>query len=184
MKGSKVEIVQVLDKKFTPYINQEEIAELVTRVAKEVSRDLRNEKPIFLPVLNGSFMFASDLMKQLGFPAELSFIKFSSYQNTETTGTVKELIGFERSMKGRTVVVIEDIVDTGYTMQTLIQTLKEKEAKQVKVVTLFSKPEARKVEVPIDYLGMEIGNNFIVGYGLDYNGEGRNLPCIYELVKD
>lgn len=179
-----METVKVKDKLFELSIPESEILAQVQRIADRINTELAHEKPLFLDVLNGSFMFAADLMKRVTIPAEISFVKMASYEGMQTTGKVKQLIGLNQSVEGRTVVVVEDIVDTGFTMVNLVSQLKEKGAKDIKIATLISKPEARRHEVKLDYVAIEIPNRFIVGYGLDYDGFGRNLPHIYTLCKD
>ena len=175
-------IVQVHDRYFEPFIAEEAIQREVTRLALEMNRDLAGKDPIFLGILNGAFMFASDLYKQLNFPCQITFLKLASYSGTESTGSVKQLIGINRDLKGRVVVVLEDIVDTGVTLETIIRQLSGYEPKEILVATFLHKPEATVREVKLDYVGMEIPNNFILGYGLDYDGYGRNFREIYQLV--
>jgi len=175
-------IVQVHDRSFEPFINEETIQKEVSRLAIEMNRDLAAKDPIFLGILNGAFMFASDLYKQLTFPCQITFLKLASYSGTESTGSVKQLIGINRDLKDRVVVVLEDIVDTGVTLETIIRQLSGYEPKEIRVATFLHKPEATLREVKLDYVGMEIPNNFILGYGLDYDGYGRNFREIYQLV--
>ncbi len=178
------EIVQVHDKFFEPFIDEEAIQKEVSRVAHEMNRDLASKDPIFLGILNGAFMFASDLYKQLDFPCQISFLKLASYSGTQSTGSVKQLIGINRDLKDRVVVVLEDIVDTGVTLDTIIRQLSGFEPAEIRVATFLHKPEATVKEVKLDYVGMEIPNNFILGYGLDYDGYGRNFREIYRLVNE
>lgn len=175
-------IVQVHDKYFKPFITEEAIQREVTRIAVEMNRDLASKDPIFLGILNGAFMFASDLYKQLNFPCQISFLKLASYSGTQSTGSVKQLIGINRELKDRVVIVLEDIVDTGVTLETIIRQLSGFEPAEIKVATFLHKPEATVREVKLDYVGMEIPNTFILGYGLDYDGYGRNFREIYQLV--
>ncbi len=176
------EIVQVHDKHFEPFISEARIQKEVTRIAEEMNRDLADKDPIFLGILNGAFMFASDLYKQLTFPCQITFLKLASYSGTKSTGTVMQLIGINRDLKDRVVVVLEDIVDTGVTLETIIRQLSGYQPKEIRVATFLHKPEATVKEVKLDYVGMEIPNDFILGYGLDYNGYGRNFKEIYQLV--
>ena len=176
------EIVQVHDKRFKPFIPEAQIQKEVTRIAIEMNRDLADKDPIFLGILNGAFMFASDLYKQLTFPCQITFLKLASYSGTKSTGTVKQLIGINRDLKDRVVVVLEDIVDTGVTLETIIRQLSGYQPKEIRVATFLHKPEATVKEVKLDYVGMEIPNDFILGYGLDYDGYGRNFKEIYQLV--
>ena len=171
------------DKSFVPYITAETISEQVKAVAQKINSDLANETPLFLVVLNGSFMFAADLLKEVTIPCEISFIKLASYHGTSSTGTVTEMIGLTEEIKGRTVVVVEDIVDTGVTLEKLVTLLTKKEVKQIKVASFLLKPDAYKKDIPVDYVGMEIPNDFVVGYGLDYDGLGRNMKEIFVLDK-
>lgn len=171
--------VKIKDKVFNLSIPEETIIGQVKRVAAEINRDLADSNPIFLCVLNGAFMFAGDLMKHVNIPSEISFVKLSSYSGTESTGRVKQLIGLSDTLRGRTVVVVEDIVDTGLTMLRLLDLIREHEPKEVRICSLLVKPDKLKVDLHIDYVAMEIPNEFIVGYGLDYDGQGRNLPAIY-----
>jgi len=171
-------IVTLKDKQFKPYINSEQIEVAVKKVARQINTDLKNELPLFIAVLNGSFMFAADLMKQIEIPCEISFVKMASYHGTESTGKVNELIGLNQNIEGRTVVVIEDIVDTGNTIEKLTSMLKDKKVKSFKIATALFKPSVYKKDIKIDYVGIEIPNDFVVGYGLDYDGLGRNLKDI------
>ena len=175
-----MDTIRVKDKNFRLSISADEIGAAVTRLAAQMNEELAGTNPMFLPILNGAFMFASDLLKQVNIPAELSFIKIASYQGA-SNGELTQLIGLNKSIEGRTVVIVEDIVDTGYTMEALLKKLTALHPKAIKTAVLLSKPEARKVEVPLDYVGIEVTNRFIVGYGLDYDGGGRNLREIYEL---
>lgn len=171
--------VRIKDKNFKLSITESEILERVKNVANKINNDLEGENPVFLSVLNGAFMFTSDLMKYVNIPSEISFIRLSSYCGTESTGCVKSLMGLTTDIKGRTVVIVEDIVDTGLTMLKLLDILNQYEPKQIKICTLLLKPDKLKVDLNIDYVAMSIPNDFIVGYGLDYDEYGRNLPEIY-----
>lgn len=175
-------LVTLKDKQFKPYISQRKIAEAVESIAKSINTDLENEFPVFLVVLNGSFMFAADLLKEVTIPCEISFIKVASYFGTTSKGNVTELIGLTEDITGRTVVIIEDIVDTGITLDRLMNVLSRKNVKQIKVAAALFKPDSYKKEIKVDYVGMEIPNDFVVGYGLDYDGLGRNLKEIYVLA--
>jgi adenylate kinase len=178
----KMSKIRIHDQQFAPYYSKEKIADAVSLLAKKLKADLKNEIPLFLPILNGSFIFAADFLRAFDGPCDVSFIKLASYQNTKSSGTVQELIGLNDDIDGRTVVIIEDIIDTGTTLQKIYDLLKEKPIKQLKVATLFFKPDVFKKELHLDYVGFPIPDEFIVGYGLDYNGLGRNLPRIYKLV--
>lgn len=179
-----METITILDRKFKQSISAATIAEQVNRVGREINETLRDKNPLFICVLNGAFMFAGDLMKVVNIPSEITFIKLSSYEGTYSSGAVKEIFGLNESIVGRTVVVVEDIVDTGVTMSKILESLDAKGAKEVKVVTLLQKPAALKKDVVVDYVAFEIPNDFIVGYGLDYNGYGRNLKEIYTVVDE
>ena len=176
--------VKVLDKEFGLYIPQEKIEASIQEVADQINRDMDGMNPMFLVVLNGAFMFASELFKRLTIPCEISFVKLSSYAGTETTSVVRELIGLDHSLDGRHVVIVEDIVDTGHTMRYTIKKLRDLKAADVRIATLFFKPNSFQYDYPIDYKGMDIGNDFIVGYGLDYDQQGRNLPNIYKIIEN
>lgn len=177
-----MELIQLHDKTFRPYISESEIKEIVQKIAQQLEADYSTFKnPLFLVILNGSFMFASDLMKYFHLPCEISFVRFSSYQNTSSTGVVKELIGLQEDVSDRTVIIVEDIVDTGHTLANIIQTLEQKNNKDYRVVSAFFKPNSYQLHYPIHYIGKKIPNDFIVGYGLDYNGLGRNLSSVYVL---
>ena len=178
-----MEIVTVNDKQFELFIEEQQLMDEIKRVATEINRDYKGKQPLFIAVLNGSFMFASDLMKQITLPASISFVKLSSYQGSDTTGTVKEVIGLAEDIEGRDVIVVEDIVDTGYTMQDILSQLKSKRPASVAVCTLLFKPEKLRVDIKLNYVAMNIPNGFIVGYGLDYDGYGRNLRNIYKIVE-
>jgi hypoxanthine phosphoribosyltransferase len=177
-----MENVKIKDKEFALFIPEAKILEQIGRIAEEINRDLADKNPLFVCVLNGAFMFAADLMKRVDIPSEISFVKLSSYKGTTSTGKLKELIGLQEDIEGRSVVIVEDIVDTGHTMVSVIEQLKQKKPSDVRVATLLYKPNALKVELKLDYVAMEIPNDFILGYGLDYDGYGRNLSDIYKIV--
>ena len=174
--------VKVLDKEFGLYIPQEKIENSIQNVADQINRDLEGMNPMFLVVLNGAFMFASELFKRITIPCEISFVKLTSYSGTKTTNVIRELIGLDHPLDGRHVVIVEDIVETGHTMRYTIKKLRDLKAADVRVATLFFKPDQFQYDFPIDYKGMDIGNDFIVGYGLDYDQQGRNLPDIYKII--
>lgn len=173
--------IQIHDKYFVPFISAQEIDKAIADMAQQVALEMGDEIPLFVGVLNGSFMVVSDFMKHYKKACEVSFIKLSSYEGTVTTNKVKQLIGLNEDIEGKVVVVIEDIVDTGNTLVELKQMFEERNVKQLKIATLFLKPEAYKKDIKIDYVGIEIPNKFIVGYGLDYDGLGRNIPAIYQV---
>ena len=176
-------VIQLHDKQFVPFISAEEIDFAIAKIAALVEDDFADETPLFIGVLNGAFMVVSDFMKHYKSPCEVSFVKMASYEGTTSTNEVKQLIGLDQDLTGRTVVIIEDIIDTGNTLETLKALFKKQNVKHFKVATLFFKPEAYKKDLKIDYVGIRIPNKFIVGYGLDYDGLGRNLPEIYQLAE-
>lgn len=173
--------VTIKDKEFSIFIPADQIQQAVENVAEQINWDLAGKNPIFLVVLNGAFMFAADLMRHVTIPCEITFIKLSSYEGTQSTGVVKEIFGLNESVVNRTVVVVEDIVDTGITMERIVNSLQEKGATDIRVATFFLKPDSLQREVPLNYVALKIPNQFIVGYGLDYDGYGRNLREIYVL---
>lgn len=177
-----MDTIRIKDKTFAVSIKEEDILKEVERVADAINRDLAGKNPLFLCVLNGSFMFASDLMKRISIPCEISFVKLASYQGVSSTGVIKEVIGLNEDISGRTVVIVEDIVDTGLTMQRLLETLGTRNPAEIHIATLLVKPDKLQVELDIEYAAMQIPNDFIVGYGLDYDGFGRNYKDIYTLV--
>lgn len=173
--------ITVLDKDFRLFKNKSEIAEAIQSISKEINKDLKGKKPLFLGVLNGCFMFAADLLKEIDLDCEISFVKVASYKGMKSTGEVNQLIGLDRAVDGRDVIVIEDIVDTGNTIEVIVDLLKKAACNSVKIATLLLKPEAYQKSIPIDYVAMEIPNAFVLGYGLDYDGFGRNLSELYVL---
>ena len=175
--------IQVKDKRFSLYIPEEKIKARVKEVAEQIDADLKDKHPLFLVILNGSFVFAADLLRDINFPCEITFVKMSSYEGTSTTGKVKQLIGLNENVTGRTVVIVEDIIESGYTMKEMLHMLDEKNPKEVYITSLFVKPGCLKVDLKIDYRCFDIEDDFIVGYGLDYNHEGRNLPHIYQVIE-
>lgn len=182
LKMAEPRIIQVHEKKFGLFIPEAKIQQEVDRIAREMNRDLADRDPIFLGILNGAFMFAGDLYKQLSFPCQITFLKLASYSGTYSTGSVKQLIGIGQDLKDRVVVVLEDIVDTGVTLESIIRQLSGYQPREIRVATLLHKPNATEKEVHLDYVGMEIPNDFILGYGLDYDGYGRNYREIYKLI--
>jgi len=169
------------DKSFHLYITEEQIQAAVKKMAQLINEDYKGKTPLIVPILNGSFMFASDLVKELTCDCQISFIKASSYKGTASTGELTELIGINEDVTGRDIIIIEDIIDTGHTLAKIIPLMKNLNPGSVKVCTLLFKPQALKNNITIDYTGIEIPNEFIVGYGLDYNGLGRNLKEIYQV---
>lgn len=174
-------MIQIHDKHFVPFITAAEIDAVITKMARQAEEDLKGETPVFIGVLNGSFMVVSDFVKKYTQDCEVSFVKLASYEGMATAGTVKQLIGLNQSLEGRSVVVIEDIVDTGNTVAELKKIFEGHNLKQLKIATLFFKPDAYKQDIKLDYIGFSIPDKFIVGYGLDYDGLGRNLPEVYQL---
>ena len=178
-----MKIIRVKDKEFKLSIPAEEINSAIEKLADQLNKDLQGKNPLFLVVLNGAFIFAADLYRKITVDSEISFVKLASYSGTSSTHEVKELIGLNEKLKGRTVVILEDIIDTGTTMQYLMNKLKYIGAAEVILVSLLFKPSAFRENFLIDYLGMEIPNDFIVGYGLDYDGYGRNYEAIYTITE-
>lgn len=174
-------MIQLHDKQFVLFISAEEIDFAIQKMVTQIEADFVDEIPVFIGVLNGSFMVVSDFVKSYTKPCEVSFVKMASYSGMASTNEVKELIGLNQDLAGRSVVVIEDIIDTGHTIVELKELFKKQNLKHFKIATLFFKPEAYKKDVKIDYIGIQIPNKFIVGFGLDYDGLGRNLPEVYQL---
>ena len=177
-----MDTIKIKDKNFTVSIPEAKILQEVDRLAAQISRELEGKNPLFLGILNGSFMFAADLFRRITIPAEISFVKLASYEGTNSTGVIKEVIGLSENISGRTVVIVEDIVDTGCTMKNLLENLGTRSPESIHVCTLLLKPEKLKVSLDVEYVALEIPNDFIVGYGLDYDGYGRNLKDIYTVV--
>jgi hypoxanthine phosphoribosyltransferase len=177
-----MESVNIKDKRFEVSIPASKIAQRVKELGAKMNEDLKNTRPIFVGVLNGSFLFAADLFREITLEAEITFIRVSSYAGTQSTGSVKSVVGIKESLEGRTVVIIEDIVDTGDTAVYLIDELKKQNPEKVLFASLLLKPDALRHPVKIDYVGFEVPNDFLVGYGLDYDGLGRNLKDIYTLA--
>ena len=175
--------IKVRDREFAVSIPEEKIKARVAEIAAQISHDLEGKRPLFLAVLNGSFVFAADLLRGIDTPCEISFVRMASYEGTSSTGDVKQLIGLKEDIKDRTVVIVEDIIDSGLTMVHLLGLLKEKQPADIKIAALLVKPGNLKVNLDIPYCCFEIPNDFIVGYGLDYDGEGRNLPSIYTVTE-
>ncbi|MCO6501238.1 MAG: hypoxanthine phosphoribosyltransferase [Vicingus serpentipes] len=171
--------VTLKDKLFTPFIGEEKIQASIGEIAEKINKDYRGKSPFFIGVLNGSFMFLGDLLKSIKLECKVSFIKVASYEGTTSTGNVNELIGLVEDVEGEDIILVEDIVDTGNTLEKLHELLLNKKIKSIKVATLLYKSEVYSKKFPIDYIGIEIPNKFVVGYGLDYDGVGRNLNSIY-----
>ncbi|MDP5106236.1 MAG: adenylate kinase [Polaribacter sp.] len=178
-----MKIIKLHDLYFKPFINKDEISKIVKQLALEIKADLpKDEVPIFVGILNGCFLFAADFIREYKGDCEVSFVKLASYEGTSTTENVKHLVGINEDLTGRTVIILEDIIDTGNTLQEIYNIFRDKNVKQLKVATLFFKPDVFKKELPINYVGKDIEDKFIVGYGLDYNNLGRNYPEIYQLT--
>ena len=175
--------IKIHDKYFKPFIRFEKIDNAINKIADNINSDLVGQTPIFLVILNGAFMFAGDLLKKIDLSCEVSFVKLSSYVGTKSTKNVKQLIGFNEDIKGRSIIIVEDIVDSGITMENVLGQLKGMGAADVRIATLLFKPDAFEKSYKIDYVGIEIPNDFIVGYGLDYNNQGRNLRDIFKIVE-
>lgn len=174
--------IQVLDKEFGLSIAAEDIMTQVQRVASEINRDYEGQSPLFLVVLNGAFVFAADLIREITLPSEISFVKLASYDGVASTGVVREVIGLNTDITGRHIIIVEDIIESGITMAHMIDTLKRHNPKSINLCTLLTKPEKLEVKLDIKYVGFELPNDFILGYGLDYDGLGRGLKDIYTLL--
>lgn len=181
---SRMSRVTILDKTFDISIPEAEILKQVKRVAEQINKDMNGKNPLFLAVLNGSFVFAADLFRFITIPSEISFVKLASYEGTVSTGKIKEVIGLNEDISGRDVIIVEDIVDTGSTMKRMLETLGTRNPRSLHICTLLLKPGKLAVPLNVEYVAMEIPNDFIVGYGLDYDQQGRNLRDIYTLVQE
>jgi hypoxanthine phosphoribosyltransferase len=175
--------IKVKDREFEVFIPSEKIDAVVSSIATSINSDYKDQDPVFLVLLNGAFMFAADLFKKLDMACEITFIKLASYAGTHSTSHVRELIGLNDTLKGRQVIIVEDIIDTGITLDHLIRKLNDLGVAELRIATLFFKPDAFKKDFTIDYIGMNIPNDFIVGYGLDYEGLGRNFRDVYKIVE-
>lgn len=174
--------MRVKDKEFKKFIKKKAIQKKVKKLASRINEDYKDKNPLFIGILNGAFMFASDLMKEVDIPSEISFIRVKSYDKTDSTGKMKKILGLEETIKGRHIIVIEDIVDTGFTIAEIMDEIKSGEPQTLEIVTVLFKPNALKKKLPLKYVGFEIPNEFVVGYGLDYDGYGRNLKDIYQII--
>ncbi len=179
-----MDAVKIKDKMFRISIPESEIKQRVKAVAERINHDLAGKNPLFLAVLNGAFVFAADLMREITIPCEISFVKLASYQGTVSTGTITEVMGINEDLTDRVIVIVEDIVDTGLTMKRMIESIGTRNPASVHVCTLFFKPEKLKAELTLDYVAFRIPDDFIVGYGLDYDQQGRELKDVYTLVKE
>jgi len=176
-----MELIKINDKTFEPYVSAKELNQIAERMASEVYQDLQESRPIFIAVLNGSFMFAADFLRHYKGECEISFVKMASYQGTQSTGKIHQLIGLSTPVEGRDVVILEDIIDTGNTLEEIYRLFENQKVKSFRIATLFFKPDAYKKDLKIDYVGKPIPNRFIVGYGLDFDEIARNLPQVYQL---
>jgi len=174
-------MIEVKDKKFVPYLSEVQLTEKISILGSRINKDFAGKSPVLLGVLNGAFMFLSDLAKAIDIPVEIQFIKVASYESFSSTGKVKDLIGLNIDLEGREVIIIEDIIDTGLSMKHIIKLVSDKNPAKVSIATLLLKPEALQEKLEVEYVGFEIPNKFVVGFGLDYDGYGRNLKEIYQL---
>ena len=175
--------IRILDKKFKEFLTEKVIQQRIEELARQVNDDLAGKEVVFLGILNGAFLFAADLFRRIDFPARISFIKLASYHGTSSQGLIKELIGWNEDIKNKTIVVVEDIVDTGNTLERIVDELVIRKASEIRIAAMLYKPAAYTKNIPLDYIGFEIPNDFVVGYGLDYDGFGRNLPSVYSLIQ-
>ena len=175
--------ITIKDKTFKTSIPEAEILTRIKTVADRINEDMKGRNPLLLAVLNGSFVFAADLMRMLTIPCEISFVKLASYQGTTSTGTIKEIFGINEDLTDRTVIIVEDIVETGLTIKRMIESLGTRNPKSIHICSLLVKPDRLQVPLNIEYAVMEIPNDFILGYGLDYDQQGRNLRDIYTIVE-
>jgi len=175
---------QIKDKNFVPFIEPLALQARIKELGQQLNKDYNGKNPLLIGVLNGSFMFIGDLFKSIEIECEITFIRVSSYQSTESTGQVKQILGLKEDIKNRHVIIVEDIVDTGMTMQEVLGQLASQKPASIKIMTLLYKPEALKVPLKVDYAGFEIENKFVIGYGLDYDGMGRNLDAIYVVEEE
>ena len=173
----------ILDKRFRELITEEMISKRISELAMQINNDFKGQEVAFVGILNGAFLFAADLFRRITLDARITFVKLASYEGTRSSGSVKELIGWNEDVSGMDIIVIEDIVDTGNTLEMIVGELKVRKVKSVRIATLLYKPEAYKKKIKLDYVGFEIPNDFVVGFGLDYDGYGRNLPAVYTLIK-
>lgn len=179
-----MDTIKIHDRNFRISYPESEIMKCVKAVANRINKDMADKNPLFLAVLNGSFIFAADLMRMITIPCEISFVKLASYQGTMSTGKIKEVFGINEDISGRTVIILEDIVESGFTIKRMMDTLGTRNPASIHVCTLLLKPERLKVDIKVEYAAMSIPNDFIVGYGLDYDQQGRNLRDIYTLVEE
>ncbi|MEI6049759.1 MAG: hypoxanthine phosphoribosyltransferase [Bacteroidota bacterium] len=176
--------IRILDKKFREVITEKAILDRIDELARQINSDMKGKDVVFLGILNGAFLFAADLFRRIDLQARISFVKLASYEGTSSSGSIKELIGWNEDIKNKTIVVIEDIVDTGNTLERIVDELIIRKASEIKIAAMLHKPDAYTKNIPLDYVGFEIPNDFVVGYGLDYDGFGRNLPSVYTLLSN
>jgi len=174
--------IHIKDNQFVPFIEESKLLQRVAELGSQITADYQGTSPLLIGIMNGAFMFLSDLSKTIDLPVELSFVKISSYESMSSTGTIKPLIGLDTPLMGRDVIIVEDIVDTGLSMSYILEMVQKSQPKSLEVATLLLKPEALKRDIKPKYIGFEIPNKFVVGYGLDYDGLGRNLKEIYQLA--
>jgi hypoxanthine phosphoribosyltransferase len=175
--------IRILDKNFREFLTEKVIQERIEELAMQINKELAGKEVVFLGILNGAFLFAADLFRRIDFQAKISFVKLASYQGTSSSGSIKELIGWNEDIKNKTIVVVEDIVDTGNTLERIVDELVIRKAAEIRIAAMLYKPDAYTKVIPLDYIGFEIPNDFVVGFGLDYDGFGRNLPSVYTLIK-
>ncbi len=178
-----MEIVQLHNKRFKKFISYDQLQKSIANLVADINKDYAQKNPVFIGVLNGSFLFCADVIKDYNGDCEVAFIRLASYSGTESSGNVNQLMGLSIDLKAKDVIVLEDIVDTGNTLEAIMDTINLQEPSSIKIATLLFKPEAYKKKYPVDYVAIEVGNEFLVGYGLDYDGLGRNLKDIYKIVE-
>ena len=175
--------LKILNKEFEMLIEASEIYEMIEKLSKKLNKDLKGKEVVFLEILNGAFIFVADLIRRIKTDCQITFVKMTSYKGTSTTGSVETLIGIAEELRDKTVVILEDIVDTGLTLENTLKQIREHRPAKILTVVLLFKPDACIKDIRIDYLGRKIPNDFVIGYGLDYNGFGRNLPDIYRIIE-
>lgn len=173
--------VSIGNRTFEPFISNEQINERIQEIAAELNAEYEGSNPMFISILNGAFMFTADLLKKVSIPCQLSFVKLASYSGISSSGQVKELVGLAEDIRDRQIIILEDIVDTGLTLSSICKQLETRQPASIRVATLLQKPDCLKVPVKVDYIGFSIPDKFVLGYGLDLDGYGRNLPDIYQL---
>jgi hypoxanthine phosphoribosyltransferase len=183
-KSGSMKEIRILDKNFRELIPEEEVKKRIGELAQQVNNDFVGKEVVFLGILNGAFLFAADLFRKIDLQAKISFVKLASYEGTSSSGTIKELIGWNEDIKNKSIVIVEDIVDTGNTLERIVDELIIRKASEIRIATMLYKPAAYTKDIHLDYVGFEIPNDFVVGYGLDYNGYGRNLTSVYTLVNN